>query len=173
MTEKTIKELIEEAQELGIDVHDHVAKELWGTVDTTTRQQAMQETYDAMYRGMCKSPAVPMGGATRKITEETINVPFAVSNGCMAMDIPPPKTNIQQTEDQMHRVPARAFRLGVVPFEVNVLDAAGNEGPVYTIHATSALDARSIAYLLDVCGGLKLWGDGQIDLAIAHTKVIG
>ena len=45
MTEKTIPELIEEAQTLGVDIHSHVAEALWGTVNMITRHSAKQYVF--------------------------------------------------------------------------------------------------------------------------------
>lgn len=80
----------------------------------------------------------------------------------------PPATERQQPEDRM----CRAF---VVPFKVEVFNDASDEGALYTVHATSALDARCMAFVLDGgCQlGLKHWDDGHIELALSHTKVIG
>jgi len=51
MPNKSILELIEEAQELDINVHEHVAQEVFGTVDAKTRQQAKILTFSYLYGG--------------------------------------------------------------------------------------------------------------------------
>lgn len=67
----------------------------------------------------------------------------------------------------------RMYRAGVIPYKVEVLNDVG-DSIVYTVHATNALDARCMAFVLDGgCPlGLKNWDDGHIDLALAHTKVV-
>jgi len=183
MTEKTIKELIEEARELGIDVRDHVAKEMFGAVTMETRRQAKQMAFRALYSASPDNHKQTEGraahradsGCPRKMTEEQIkarvplefkqmwmNEPFKQYDDCPVVDMP-------QSEGRMTRV-------GVVPFEVEVLDdGTAGKCTTYTVHATSALDARCMAFVLDGgCQiGLKHWDDGHIELALAYTEVVG
>ncbi len=39
---KTIPELIEEARTLGVNIYDHIAEGLWGTINVVTRHKAKQ-----------------------------------------------------------------------------------------------------------------------------------
>ena len=127
MTDKTIKELIEEAQEFA-------------------RRQSNQVLFGIL-----------PGHLTVHAVEEG---PCTVYDGCPAVDIPP-----TQPEDRM-------LRIGVIPFEVGIFD---DDGLVSTlqVHATSALDARCIAYIIDRGRKMQQWGDEQIDLALACTEVVG
>lgn len=183
MTDKTIEELIEEARELGVDIHTHVAKEMFGTVNMNTRQLAKQMTFGASYGG---SPDVAKkldSGYPLKLTEEQLkarvplkltqehmNEPYRHYEDCPAVDTPwplnywPPATNHPQSEDRMHRV-------GVRPYKIQVFDTYGAID-VHTIHATSELDARCIAYLIDYGHSVQHWDDGHIELALAHTEII-
>ena len=93
----------------------------------------------------------------------------------------PLTANRQQAEGRMYRGGAnrqsenRIHREGVTPYKVEVLNVTGGDGTTYTVHATSALDARCMAFVLDGgCQlGLKHWDDGHIELALAHTEIVG
>jgi hypothetical protein len=180
---KTITELSKEAQELGVDVHDHVAEVLWGTVNMITRHSAKQYTFCELYGGTGRvskeGPSIQSvppnvqnskrpwtmtkeqieAQTPREFKQEWMNEPFKQYDDCPAMDIPPP-------EDRMHRV-------GVVPYKVKVFNDTGWD--TYTVHATSALDARCMAFVLDGgCeAGPKHWDDGHIELAITYTEIVG
>ncbi len=94
---------------------------------------------------------------------------------CPVIDIPSfayrPSTSeqeIRQSEDRMHQV-------CVLLYKIEVLDAAGGkDGRAYTVHATSALDARCIAFVLDggCAAGLTCFDDEHIELAITYTRVV-
>jgi hypothetical protein len=79
---------------------------------------------------------------------------------CPAADIPLPLAE------------KRKFRAGVVPFEVKVSDGFGFH-VIYTVCATSALDARCMAFVLDYGHKTKRWDDGHIERALACTEVVG
>jgi hypothetical protein len=174
---KPIKELIKEAQAIGVNLHDYVAQEVYGTVNMETRRRAKELTFGVLYGSTANvAKKVDRGGPWKMTKEQTevhnkamslefkqehMNEPFEQYNDCPVVDMPQP-------EDRMHRV-------GVVPFKVEVLDDNGGDSTSYTIHAASALDARCMAFVLDDgCPlGLKHWDDEQIDLALACTEVIG
>ena len=185
MTEKTIKELIEEALTFGVNVHDHVTKEMFRVVNMKTRHQAKQMIFAHLYGGSPNVAEKLDSKCPWKLTEEQIKArtpkefkqewmgePFEQPDHPVMKisrnSLRPIKRAAQQSEDRM-------YRAGVIPFKVEVLDDAGNDGTIYTIHATSALDARCMAFVLDGgCQlGLKHWSDGLIELALTHTKVIG
>jgi hypothetical protein len=46
---KTIAQLFEESIERGLDTYEHVAKEIWGTVNVTTRRLAKEICFGIMY----------------------------------------------------------------------------------------------------------------------------
>jgi hypothetical protein len=187
---KPIKELIEEAQELGVNIHDHVAQELWGTVNMITRHSAKQYTFCHLYGGTAgnhkqiEGRAHPANrGGPWKMTEEQIKAQCQVPKDfkqtwmgephedrpVMEMHSVPylrsmTERETQQSEDRMHRV-------GVVPFEVKVSDGFGFH-VIYTIHATTALDARCMAFVLDYGHKTKHWDDGHIERALACTEII-
>ena len=195
MTDKTIKELIAEAQELGIDIHDHVAREMFESVDAKARHQAKMLTFCYLYGGTgrlsspCPNPQSipirePNSKGPWKMTQEQIEAqskiprefkntwmgePFTHFDDCPAVDMPnydrPPTTKRQQAEDRMHRV-------GVVPYKVEVFDDFGTLD-IYTIHTTSALDARCMATIIAKGHPTNQWDDEQIELALACTKVVG
>jgi hypothetical protein len=87
-----------------------------------------------------------------------IKEPYTRYADCLAADIP--------------LAEERKFRAGVTPFEVAIFD---DDGLVATlpVHATSALDARCIAYIIDRGRKMQQWDDEQIELALACTKVVG
>jgi len=140
MPNKSIKELVEEALKLGVAVYDHVAQEVFGSVNMKTRRQAKEVTFGIMCVGMPQFDYMP----------------------------PTTEREAQQAEDRMHRV-------GVVPFEVKVLDDNTGNSSLYIVHATSALDARCVAFVLDggSPAGLRYWGDSYVELAISHTEIVG
>jgi hypothetical protein len=150
---KPIKELVEEAQAIGVNLHDYVAQEVFGAINMTTLHWAKQLTFGVLYGA---SPHVQK----RAKEIEGMNEPYTGYADCPAVDIPPPLA-----EDRMHRV-------GVNLFEVAIFD---DDGLVVTlpVHATSALDARCIAYIIDRGRKMQQWGDEQIEVALAHTKVVG
>jgi hypothetical protein len=76
------------------------------------------------------------------------------------VDIPPPLAE------------SREFRAGVVLFEVEIFDADG-PATIIPVHATSALDARCIAYIIDRGRKMQQWDDEQIELALACTEIVG
>lgn len=195
---KTIPELIKEAQTLGVDIHDHVAEAMWGVVDGLSRKQAKQLTFCHLYGGkpsiqnlkndrpaiQLSDPNVQNSKCPWLMTEEEIKTqvpkefkqegmgePFEQSPVMkISQAVFRPFTSrreIRQSEDRM-------YRAGVTPYKVEVLDAAGGNGTFYTVHATNALDARCMAFILD--GGcrpeLKHWDDGHIELAITYTRIV-
>ena len=204
MTDKTIKELIEEARELGIDLHTHVANEMFGVDNMRTRHRAKEMSFCALYggagRATSKNPSpqnIPRGQDTqnskspRKMTEEQhkaqskvmsrqflkqhMGEPFTHFDDCPAVDIPqynyrPPTTTreVQQAEDRMCRV-------GIKLYKVRVSCGGDAQGTVYTIRATSGLDARCMAFVLDSDCPFerRSWDDEHIDLAMCYTKVVG
>jgi hypothetical protein len=181
---KPIVELIKEAHELGINIHDHVAKDRYGEVNMATRRMAKQEAFSVLYGGTSNVAKQQDITSPWTMTEEQIKarcrVPKDFKNEWMGEPFKPCddrtaaarsqaafRTCTRQAEDRIHRV-------GVVPFEVEVLNDIG-DSLTYTVHATSALDARCMAFVLDGgCQlGLKHWDDGHVELALAHTEVVG
>jgi hypothetical protein len=150
-----------------------------------TRHSAKQYTLGVLYGGspnVAKKPnsnpwklteeEIKIRQTLKEFKQEHMNEPFKQYNNCPVMDLPPSalrpiKRGTRQSEDRMYR----AF---VVPFKVEAFNDLG-DGVVYTVHATSALDARCMAFVLDGgCQlGLKHWDDGCVELALAHTKVVG
>ena len=174
MPEKTIKELIEEAQTRGVNIYDHIAEALWGAVNAETRHSAKQYTFAHMYGG---SPNVQNSKCLWLMTEEEIkarapkefrqehmNEPFEQHDPTPVMDFSP--AIFRQSEDRMHRI---------VPFKVEVFNDSGFLGTIYTVHATSALDARCMAFVLDggCAAGLTCFDGGHIELAITYTRIVG
>jgi len=219
MTDKTIKELIEEAQDLGIDIRDHVAKEMFGTVNGATRRQAKRLTFCYLYGGTGRTSrkdpdpqSIPIREPNIQkcpwtMTEEQIKaqskIPVEFKNEWMGEPFEPGKEHpptavlpffyrpptteqeIRQAEGRMHRSrpPAkhpqaedRIYRGGVVPYKVKVFNDEDNTGNyfTYTVHATSDLDARCMAFVLDggCQGGLKHWDEGYIELALTYTEIV-
>jgi|GEM_PF-3897979 len=157
---KTIPELIEEAQALGVDLHDHVAKTLFGEVNAKTRWDAKQRTFCHLYggTGICE-PNAQNSKRLWKLTEEQFKA--------LRMDEPLTPNSSKQTESRVHRV-------GIKPYKVEVLDDADGDSTVYTIHAADSLDARCMVFIL--AGGceanLKHWDDGHIELALTYTRIV-
>ena len=192
---KPIKELIEEARELGVDLHDYVAQEVCGAVNMETRLRAKQLTYGILYGASphVQKRAEEIKGRkpnvlnskppwlmteeqhtaqskvmSREFKKEHMNEPFKHFDDCPAVDIPnyrPPATKHPQAEDQMHRA-------GVVQYKVRIFDEDGTVA-IFPVHATSTLDARCIAYIIDRGRKMQQWDDEQIELALACTEIVG
>jgi hypothetical protein len=184
---KTTKELIEEARELGVDIHDHVAQEMFGTTDVSARNRAKTLTFCYLYGGTGRTSSTrpnAQGIPIREPNAQNCKTPWTMTEegGFEVRGVPMdefknlwmgepyvPMTGraLKQSEDRMHRV-------GVVPYKVEVHDDHTGTHAVYTVHATSALDARCMAFVLD--GGcdhrLNHWDDGHIELALAHTEIV-
>ena len=179
MPEKTIPELIEEALTFDVNVYDHVAEALWGLVDTITRHKAKRAVFCHLYGG---SPGVlkePNSKGPWKLTEEQVQKEFKLTgesfepcDGHPVMDVSQAVFRPLTSEREIRQAEDRMYRAGVVPYKVEVFNH-GPTGALYTVHATSALDARCMAFVLD--GGCKTrhWDDGYIELAISYTKVVG
>lgn len=194
MTDKTIKELIEEAREFSYDIHDHVALEMFGGLDKSARHRAKQMVLCYLYGGTGDVAAKPAPNHSWKMTQEQIEAqskatslefkqlwmgePFKVHDEVPVMPMHSAAylrsmSKHPQAEDRMHRG-------GVLPYKVDVLDAntdfpgCSSRRTCYTIHATSALDARCMAFVLDggCQSGLKHWDDGHIELALEHTEIV-
>lgn len=183
MPNKSILELIEEAKQLGVDIHDHVAQEVFGTVDAKTRKQAKVVTFCHLYGGTGRmseegpsTQSIPPNmqnskypwtmtkeqieaQTPREFKQEWMNAPFQQYDDCPAMDVPPP-------QDRMHRV-------GVSEYVVWVFDDYGSAHRTYRVNTTSDLAARCIAFILDGGCKMKHWDAAHIELALVYTEIVG
>lgn len=152
-----IQDWIDEARRLGNNIHDHVAERAWGTVNVTTRNKAKSLVFSHLYGG---SPAPAMSGEFNEYADcPFMDIPTTVDSWLPAAQ--------QQAIDRINRV--REFKVKVF----TDADITPNYA-IYTVMATSEIDARSIAFLLDGgCEpGLTNFDAGHIELVKTWTEVI-
>jgi hypothetical protein len=97
---------------------------------------------------------------------ETAGSPIVFSEPIQFKGRPFTPAEEMQAEDRM-------YRKGVSTHRIRVFHDDGTFANDYNIRATSALDARCLAFALDGgCGDISDFDDGHIELAITWTRVI-
>lgn len=157
-----LQQLIDEATRLGNNVNRHVAQRLWGTVNVAT-----------------------INDAKRLVSSHLDGQENTTYANCPVMDIPAANyqpTTSQQAEDRIkRRDPTELLNewdkrnsFGPRPYKVRVYSEDDGHQTVYTVTATSEIDARSIAFLLDGgCEpGLTDFDAGHVELVKEWTEVI-
>jgi hypothetical protein len=141
-----IEKLIAEAQELGVDIHDHVAEKHFGVLNPETHRLAKNLTFCHLY-----------GGKGKKVNAQPITMPAVHKDFTLKG---------AQT--------GRTQRVGVQTYKVRVFHDTFDPPIDYTVAAIEPLDARCMAFILD--GGceptLTDWDDGHIELALTWTEII-